>query len=114
MSTIVEYVFPNVFLVAINIALCRKLHALSVRSKVSPGRNNALNANLRAAKSRGTFVIILIIFAFITPNAFHHGYVAYRMLTKSQTSALITLSAVRTAQLSFLTVPLILQLTSCK
>ena len=84
--TVVEYVFPSFFLVAINISLCRKLHALrSFRSKVSLRTNNPLNANLRAAKSKGTFIIILIIFTFITPHTFYHGYVAYRMLTKSQT-----------------------------
>ena len=81
--TTVVYVLPSIFLIVVNISLIRTVW-VKVKMTISIQVNNPLKAKLRAAKIRGTFLLIAITFAFVIPYFAYMGYVAYNMIAKPE------------------------------
>ena len=79
--TAIEYIFPCIFLMIINISLIKTVW-VTVKTRVSIDLNYPMRSKLRAAKIRGTLLLIVITFAFIIPYFFYFGYVAYNMIAK--------------------------------
>ena len=79
--TVIVYVLPCIFLTVINISLVRTLW-LTVRIRVTMDLNNPIREKLRAAKIRGTFLLIGVTFAFIIPYFLYLGYVTFNMIAK--------------------------------
>lgn len=65
----------------INISLIKTVW-VTVKTRVSIDLNYPMRSKLRAAKIRGTLLLIVITFAFIIPYFFYFGYVAYNMIAK--------------------------------
>ena len=76
--TAIEYIFPCLFLVIINISLIKTVW-VTVKTRVSIALNYPMRSKLRAA-IRGTLLLIVITFAFIIPYFFYFDYVAYNMI----------------------------------
>ena len=79
--TVIEYVFPSIFLTVINISLIRTVW-VCVKTRVSIQLNDPIREKLRVAKIRGTFLLIAVTFAFVIPYFFYLGYVTYNMIAK--------------------------------
>ena len=79
--TVVVYVLPCILLTVINISLLRTMW-ITVKTRVSIVSNNPFAERLKAAKIRGTFLLIAVTFAFIIPYFFYLGYVTYNMIVK--------------------------------
>ena len=79
--TVLVYVLPSIFLVVVNISLIRTVW-FKVRMTVSIQVDNPIRAKLRAAKVRGTFLLIAITFAFVIPYFAYLGYITYNMIAK--------------------------------
>ena len=81
--TVVVYVLPSIFLIVVNISLIRTVW-VKVKMTISIQVKNPIKAKLRAAKIRGTFLLIAITFAFVIPYFAYLGYVTYNMITKPE------------------------------
>ena len=79
--TVVVYVLPSIFLIVVNISLIRTVW-VKVKMTISIQVNNPIKAKLRAAKIRGTLLLIAITFAFVIPYFAYLGYVTYNMIAK--------------------------------
>lgn len=81
--TVVVYVLPSIFLIVVNVSLIRTVW-VKVKMTISNQVNNPIKAKLRAAKIRGTFLLIAITFAFVIPYFAYLGYVTYNMIAKPE------------------------------
>lgn len=79
--TVVVYVLPSIFLIVVNISLIRTVW-VKVKMTISIQVKNPIKAKLRAAKIRGTFLLIAVTFAFVIPYFAYLGYVTYNMIAK--------------------------------
>lgn len=79
--TVLVYVLPSLFLVVVNISLIRTVW-FKVRMTISIQVDNPIRAKLRAAKVRGTLLLIAVTFAFVIPYFAYFGYVTYNMIAK--------------------------------
>lgn len=79
--TVVVYVLPSIFLIVANISLIRTVW-VKVKMTISIQVKNPIKEKLRAAKLRGTFLLIAITFAFVIPYFAYLGYVTYNMIAK--------------------------------
>ena len=79
--TVLVYVLPSIFLVVVNISLIRTVW-FKVRMTVSIQVDNPIRAKLKAAKVRGTLLLVAVTFAFVIPYFAYFGYVAYNMIAK--------------------------------
>lgn len=81
--TALVYYLPGIFLIVVNTLLVRKVHLrLKVNMMVFIQVDNSKQAKLRAAKIRGTVLLITMTFAFIIPYFGYMGYAAYNMIAK--------------------------------
>lgn len=81
--TALVYYLPCIFLIVVNTLLVRKVHLrLKVNMMVFIQVDNSKQAKLRAAKIRGTVLLITMTFAFIIPYFGYMGYAAYNMIAK--------------------------------
>lgn len=80
---VLVYVLPSIFLIVVNISLIRTVW-IKVKMTISIQMNNPIKAKLRAAKIRGTFLLIAITFAFVIPYFTYLGYVTYNMIAKPE------------------------------
>ncbi|XP_078372663.1 pyroglutamylated RF-amide peptide receptor-like [Oculina patagonica] len=78
---VVAYVLPSIFLIVVNITLIRRVW-IKVRMTVSIQVNNPIRARLRAAKIRGTLLLVTVTFAFVIPYFAYLGYVTYNTIAK--------------------------------
>ena len=81
--TALVYYLPGIFLIVVNTLLVRKVHLrLKVNMMVFIQVDKSKQAKLRAAKIRGTVLLITMTFAFIIPYFGYMGYAAYNMIAK--------------------------------
>lgn len=80
---VVVYVLPSIFLIVVNISLIRTVW-VKVKMTIYIQIKNPIKAKLRAAKIRGTFLLIAITFAFVIPYFAYLGYVTYNMIAKPE------------------------------
>ena len=71
--TVLVYYIPCIFLIILNVTLIRKVWR-EVKMTIPIQVDNPIQAKLRAAKIRGTLLLIAITFAFIIP---YFGYMVY-------------------------------------
>ena len=73
---VIQYLIPGIILIYINISIGKTLWNRQ-RRRVDIQRNNAIKISLRAATSRGTYLLVAITFAFIIPHTGVYYYLAY-------------------------------------
>ena len=78
---LVQHLIPGVILSYINISVAKTLWSRQKR-RIDIQRNNAIKANLVAAKLRGTYLLVAMTFAFIIPYSASLYYAVYVMLAK--------------------------------
>ena len=78
---LIQHLIPGVILSYINILVAKTLWSRQ-KIRIDIQRNNAIRANLIAAKLRGTYLLIAMTFAFIVPYSALVYYAAYVMLAK--------------------------------
>ena len=78
---LVQHLIPGVILSYLNISVAKTLWSREKR-RIDIQRNNAIRANLIAAKLRGTYLLIAMTFAFIIPYSASLYYAAYVVLAK--------------------------------
>ena len=78
---LIQHLIPGVILSYINISVAKTLWSRQ-KIRIDIQRNNAIRANLIAAKLRGTYLLIAMTFAFIIPYSALLYYAAYVMLAK--------------------------------
>ena len=78
---LVQHLIPGVILSYLNISVAKTLWSKEKR-RIDIQRNNAIRANLIAAKLRGTYLLIAMTFAFIIPYSGSLYYAAYVVLAK--------------------------------
>ena len=74
--TVIVYYIPCIFLIIVNVSLIRKVW-LKVKMTISIQVDNPMQAKLRAARIRGTLLLIAITFAFIIPYFCYMVYMTY-------------------------------------
>ncbi|XP_020627274.1 allatostatin-A receptor-like [Orbicella faveolata] len=79
--SILQHVIPGVILSYLNIAVAKTLWTRQKR-RITVQHTNAIRANLIAAKLRGTYILIVLTFAFIIPYSVLPYYAAYIALAK--------------------------------
>ena len=79
--TVIVYVLPCIFLVVVNVSLIRTVW-IKVRVTISMQVDNPMKVKLRAAKVRGTLLLVAVTFAFVIPYFAYLGYVTYNMIAK--------------------------------
>ena len=77
--TVLVYYIPCIFLVIVNVSPIRKVW-LKVKMTISIQVDNPMQAKLRAAKIRRTFLLIAITFAFIIPYFAYIVYLTYNII----------------------------------
>ena len=79
---IVQHLIPSVVVSYINIVVAKTVWNRQNR-KIDIQRDNAIKAQARTSKIRGTYLLILITFSFIIPYSSLLYYAAYLMITKT-------------------------------
>lgn len=77
---VLQHVLPSIILICINISLIKTVWSRKRSRLMNIQMNNAIRAKLRAAKRRGTYLLILITFAFIIPYSWTLYYAVYVMV----------------------------------
>ena len=78
---LVQHLIPGIILSCLNISVTKTLWTRQ-KKRIDIQRNNAIRANLIAAKLRGTYLLVAMTFAFIIPYSALLYYAAYVMLAK--------------------------------
>ena len=78
---LVQHLIPGIILSYLNISVAKTVWSIEKRRK-DIQRNNAIRANLMAAKLRATYLLIAMTFAFIIPYSALLYYAAYVVLAK--------------------------------
>ena len=79
---IVQHLVPNIVLSCINIFVAKTVWNRQNR-RIDIQRDNAIRAQARASKIRGSYLLVLIAFSFIIPYSSLLYYAAYLMITKT-------------------------------
>lgn len=79
---LLQHILPSLILSFINISLIKTVWTRNRKRVLNIQMNNAIKAKLRAAKLRGTYLLIAITFAFIIPYSSSLYYATYVMLVK--------------------------------
>ena len=79
---LLQHVIPSIILSYINISLMKIVWTRKRKRVTNIQMNNAIRAKLRAAKLRGTYLLIVITFAFIIPYSWSFYYATYVMVVK--------------------------------
>ena len=77
---VLQHVLPSIILICINISLIKTVWSRKRSRLMNIQMDNAIRAKLRAAKRRGTYLLILITFAFIIPYSWTLYYAVYVMV----------------------------------
>ena len=86
---LLQHILPSIILTFINISLIQTVWTRN-RRVTNIQMNNAIKAKLKAAKLRGTYLLIAITFAFIIPYSSSLYYATYVMLVKPSLDFQIT------------------------
>ncbi|XP_078370284.1 allatostatin-A receptor-like [Oculina patagonica] len=79
--TVLQYIIPSVVLSYLNICVAKTMWAKQKR-RVDIQRDNAIRASVRAAKLRGTYLLVAVTLAFIIPYSAMLYYGIYVMVAK--------------------------------
>lgn len=79
---LLQHILPSLILSYINISLIKTVRTRNRKRIMNIQMNNAIKAKMRAAKLRGTSLLIVITLAFIIPYSSSLHYATYVMLAK--------------------------------
>ena len=79
---VLQHMMPSLILSYINISLIKTVWTRKRKRVMNIQMNNVIKAKLRRAKLRGTYLLIVITFAFIIPYSSSLYYATYVMLAK--------------------------------